>query len=65
MRTRAKGVAPSRFGWYDIVGNLVIAFVVEIFDECPYLVFEIVGEVIVFQQIAILKGSGAIVRFCL
>ena len=37
-------------GWCEVIDALMIANVIVVFDEGPYLTFEITGQVVVFEQ---------------
>ena len=52
-------------GRCDVVEALVVSLVVVIVDECPDLAFEIAGQIIVFQQYAVLHGLMPTLDFTL
>ena len=43
-------------GGCDVIQPLMVALVVVVVDECADLAFEITGQVVVFQQYAVLHG---------
>ena len=49
------GPAEVDIGWCEVVDALMITDVIVVFDEGPYLTFEITGQVVVVEQDAVLQ----------